>query len=130
MSEAKLMRDIQILVSDLGGRVFRNQVGTYELKDGRYLSSGLCKGSSDLIGWTPKIIKPEDVGKTLAILTALEIKWGRKKPTLEQIDFINAVIKAGGRGAIVYSLEEARSIMEVTKDGLRSSESDCAGTCA
>ena len=39
------------LSAQLGMKLWRNQVGTYKLADGRYISSGLCVGSSDLIGY-------------------------------------------------------------------------------
>ncbi len=34
------------------GRIFRNNTGAVTTADGRFITFGLCKGSSDLIGWT------------------------------------------------------------------------------
>ena len=90
MSEAVTLKKIMLEASRLGLRVFRNQVGGYKLSDGRFLQSGLCKGSSDLIGWTKD-------GKFCAI----EVKAVGKQPTKEQVIFIENVKKAGGFACIL-----------------------------
>lgn len=95
------MHNIQLEASELGVKLFRNQTGTYKLADGRYLTSGLCVGSSDLIGWKPLEITQEMVGKTFAQFTAVEVKSPKEKgkkaqPTVEQARFIDAIIGAGG----------------------------------
>ncbi len=105
-------------------RMFRNNVGTgwvgevsatkdggKYIKDARPLKAGLCTGSSDLIGWTTKIITPEMVGKKVAIFTALEIKTPTGKATKEQINFIIQVLDNGGIAGIARSGEDAVNIV-------------------
>lgn len=92
-------------------RLFRNQVGTYTLADGRVISSGLCKGSSDAIGWHSIEITPEMVGRRVAVFVALEAKSDTGRPTREQMAFIAAVRAAGGIAGIVRSSEDAEKLL-------------------
>lgn len=80
------------------------------IKSARPLQAGLCTGSSDLIGWTKKVITQDDVGKTVAIFTAIEIKYGKTATTVEQKAFINAVNSSGGLGKIIHDLNELEDI--------------------
>lgn len=84
-----------------------NQTGnTITLANYRPLHAGLIKGSSDNIGWTPVLITPEMVGKTVALFTAVEnkkLKSGRIKA--EQQQFIDNVNNAGGIGVFAFSPE-------------------------
>ena len=107
MNESNIMRLIQVAVSKLGARVFRNQVGTYQLKDGRWLSSGLVRGASDLIGWTSRIVTQDMVSKKVAIFTAIEIKTKKGKTAQEQDAFIDAVKQAGGYAFVARTEEDA-----------------------
>ena len=101
------MKRIQVAISSIGARVFRNQVGSYKLHDGTHISSGLCVGSSDLIGWVPRVITPDMVGKTIAIFTAIEVKAVRGKLTKEQEKFLDAVDASGGIAVVARSVDEA-----------------------
>ena len=96
MSEAEIMRRIQVALVKQGCRLFRNNVGLFETKDGRKLRTGLCVGSADLIGWTP-------TGQFLAV----EVKTPIGKATPEQIAFLQAVSLSGGRAFIARSEQEA-----------------------
>jgi hypothetical protein len=111
VSESFLQKEIQILVTALGGRVFRNNVakgwvgeflgfknGTLQLGNARVLHAGLCVGSADLIGWTAD-------GRFLA----LEIKSTRGAVREAQHLFIDAVNRSGGVGIVVRSIEDVRS---------------------
>ncbi len=109
MSETTLLRQILLRSSALGMRLFRNQVGKYQLPDGRWISSGLCVGSSDLIGWTPLIITPDMVGRTLAVFTAVETKTPKKDATTEQGRFLLAVEQSGGFAVL------ARAVVDVER---------------
>lgn len=95
-NEATLIREIQIAVSATGCRVFRNNVGLFESTMGNKVRTGLCKGSSDLIGWTK-------FGRFLSI----EVKTPGSKPTREQAAWIAAVKSAGGVGFVAVSAEDA-----------------------
>ena len=100
MKESDIQRKIMIEVSKLGHRVFRNNTGLFTLDDGRKVRTGLCVGSSDLVGWT-------NTGRFLAI----EVKTPTGKPTQEQVNFLEQVNKSGGIAFIARSPEEAREIL-------------------
>ncbi len=96
MTETALLSRLLLRASALGMRLFRNNVGLLRDANGRPVRYGLCVGSSDLIGWTPYTVKPEDVGRTLALFTAIEAKIGRNQPTEAQGHFLDVVRAAGG----------------------------------
>jgi hypothetical protein len=96
MGEADLMRRIQVALSANGARLFRNNVGVLKDARGQYVAYGLCKGSSDLIGWTK-------TGRFLAI----EVKTEGGKTTEEQKRFIEAVNLSGGLAFVARSVDEA-----------------------
>lgn len=134
MSESVILRQILIRASQLGARLFRNQVGVYKLHDGRWLTSGLCVSSSDLIGWTPIVITPEMIGRTLAVFTAVEGKRPKKNATDKQADFISAVVAAGGIAGVARSVEDVEYLIqegphaaEYPLGSLRTSASRLAG---
>ena len=89
MSEAAILKLVMLEASRLGMTIFRNNTGAIKV-EGRYISYGLHKGSSDLIGWT-------STGKFVAI----EVKAPEGRPTPEQVNFIEQVRDAGGFGCII-----------------------------
>lgn len=114
MSEKNILNQTMASMSAKGFKIFRNNTGMawqgnripfrdgILLKNARPVKFGLCEGSSDLIGWKPYTITPNDVGKTIAIFTAIEIKSSKKiKITEKQKNFIQAVIRDGGIGEII-----------------------------
>ena len=112
MKESDISREIQVALSLEGARVFRNNVGLFETKDGRAIRTGLCEGSSDLIGWTHH-------GKFLSIevktLKGLQ-SYLRKGNNEKQKNFINRVNAFGGVGFVAASVESAvRQYKERTK---------------
>ena len=96
MKEADIMRSVQVSLSLLGARVFRNNVGLFEDKNGDKIRVGLCNGSSDLIGWTHD-------GRFLAV----EIKRKETKLKGLQKNFVDKVNSAGGVGFCAWSAESA-----------------------
>lgn len=103
------------------GRIFRNNVGTawagkakqtnsngVYIENARPFHGGLCKGSSDLIGWTRATIS----GKSVAIFTAIEVKTETGKPSKEQLQFIKTVNDAGGIAGICRSESEAVQLIQ------------------
>ena len=102
MKESDISRSIQISLTQEGARAFLNTVGLFETKDGRVIHTGLCKGSSDLIGWTHD-------GKFLAIEVKAPggIKKTNKKRLDQQKNFINQVNLIGGVGFFADSVEDA-----------------------
>lgn len=127
-SEKSIMHRIMVAVSEVGIRVFRNTVGlafqgkperfteetTVKVKPGdvlirqaRTVHAGLVTGSSDLVGWTSRMITEHDLGKTIAQFTAIEVKSedGRLEP--EQKQFLEVVRDSGGLAIVARSAEEA-----------------------
>lgn len=95
MTESQLISAIRLAAPSLGCRLFRNNVGVLKRDARGAVRFGLCPGSSDLIGWTPR-------GRFLAV----EVKRPGKKPTKQQVQFIGSVRQHGGVGFWVDSLEE------------------------
>jgi hypothetical protein len=134
MLEQTIMKKIMLAVSAAGARVFRQNVGVawvgepapgtpgsmvrinpgdVVLRNARPLHAGLCKGSSDLIGFTPVEIKPEHVGATIAVFTALELKAAKGRVSEAQADFIAAVKRSGGIAGVARSEAEALKLLGV-----------------
>ena len=111
MTEAALTRRIMKALSGAGVRIFRNNVGVLKDENGQRIRYGLCNGSSDLIGWTPVTIRPEHVGRTMAVFTAIEVKTPKGRPTQAQTAFIDAVSRGGGIAAVARSDAEALAII-------------------
>jgi len=40
-------------------------------------------------------------------MVCIEVKYGKNKPSKEQVEFIENIAKHGGTGIVVYSLDEA-----------------------
>jgi hypothetical protein len=110
MTEAALLKRLMIDGSRLGFRLFRNQVGQYQLADGRWITSGLCVGSSDLIGYLPVTITEAMVGRTVAVFCAVEAKGpsGRVRP-LQQA-FLDVVTRAGAIGVVARDADLAPAL--------------------
>lgn len=82
----------KILVSVAGkSTLFRNNCGQYKVESGAIIRYGIANpGGSDLIGWTPKTITLEMVGKTVAVFTAIEVKTpGWTNPTRHRVHGYN-----------------------------------------
>lgn len=111
MSETAIVAAVRIALSKVGVRIFRNNTGTLPDRNGRIVRFGLCKGSSDLIGWRSVLVTPEMVGQRVAVFVACEVK-DKTIPTLEQRNFLAAVQDAGGIAILARSAEEAVSGLE------------------
>lgn len=98
--ETNISQQIRLALSAEGCIVWRNNVGKLEDKRGRWVTFGLCVGSSDIIGMMPD-------GRFLAI----EVKAPGEKPRDNQYAFIAAVQKQGGVAGWATSVEEAISIV-------------------
>lgn len=130
MAEADFMRRLQILASKFGARLFRQQVGmgwvgkaeriTFPrrvdvrpgdvvIRNARPFHAGV-EGMSDLGGWVPVQVTPEMVGSTIALYAQVEVKENAR-PTKEQLAWIEAVNKAGGRAGIARSEQDLDDIL-------------------
>lgn len=82
------------------------QPGDVLIRQGHVVNIG-TKGMPDLVGFTPHVVTAEDVGKTLSIYTAPEVKAGADTVKPEQQAFIDFVNKNGGRAGIARTPEDA-----------------------
>ncbi len=105
-----ILRNILLSCGNGLARLWRNQVGQYELADGRILRSGLCKGSSDLIGFCTVTVTEDMVGQRVAVFVALEVK-DKGRLTSEQAQFLDVVKQAGGIAAEVRSVADAEAAL-------------------
>ena len=94
------------------GRSKQTPQGDRLIVEPRPLHAGLCKGSSDLIGWTPIEITPEMVGKKLAIFTAVEVKKPGGRVSKEQLNFMRRVNEDGGIAGIATNETEAVNLVQ------------------
>jgi hypothetical protein len=85
--------------------------GDVVIRNGRPLHAGLCVGSSDLIGYSSLVVRPEHVGQRLAVFAAVEVKSAKGRPSAEQSQFLNHIREAGGRAGIARSIEDAKQIL-------------------
>jgi hypothetical protein len=111
MNEQTIQQNIRLALSKTGARIFRNNTGAIKDAQGRLVRFGLCKGSSDLIGWTPVTITADMVGKKIAIFTAIEVKTFTGRATDDQINFLHRLAQDGGIGGIARSVSEAVEII-------------------
>lgn len=120
MREMDVLRDVLRACCRGVTRLFRNNVGQAwtgdwsRLPDGsilirnpRPLHSGLCQGSSDLIGWTTV----EHAGRRFAVFTAIEVKAVRGRIADSQKNFLRVVQEAGGIAGVARSAAEAEALL-------------------
>ena len=113
-TEKDVERTLILHASKCGSTVFKNNVGMYTDQRGNVIRYGLCKGSSDLIGWTPVTITEDMVGKKIAVFTAIEVKLnknGKYKATDLQKAFISAVNNAGGFAGVADCNKDLEDII-------------------
>ena len=101
-SEANVLNDCMIALSAAGCLVWRNNTGALPDRtgSGRIVKFGLCKGGSDILGLAPD-------GRFLAV----ECKAATGRATPDQLRFIDAVNRHGGRAGIARSAQEAVDIV-------------------
>lgn len=122
---AALTNRIKEAASKKGARLFPMTVGKFWagipigktpeghtiLKHARIVNVGF-PGLSDTLGGSPMTITADDVGKTVMILTAVEVKAGADKLRPGQPEFLAAIKKMGGRAGVARSPEDAVRICE------------------
>jgi hypothetical protein len=128
--EIALMKELQIAASQIGARLFRQNVGLgwvgrvervpaaravqvrpgdVVIRDARPFKSGIA-GMSDLGGWVPVTITPEMVGQTVAVYAQVEVKDGARV-TEEQKRWVAAVQKAGGLAGVARNMSDLTRIL-------------------
>ena len=95
-SEANILNDCLIALSDAGCQVWRNNTGLLPGQNGRPVRFGLCVGSSDIIGMTPD-----------GVFLAVECKTATGRVSKAQRNFIERVRLQGGRAGVARSGQEA-----------------------
>jgi len=105
MKETNILKLCLMALSQAGCLAWRNNTGALPDRQGRIVRYGLCNGSSDLIGLAPD-----------GIFFAVEVKTATGKPTPEQLTFIAAIRRQGGRAGVARSPEEAVSLALGRKD--------------
>lgn len=83
--------------------------GDVLLRKARAFHSGF-DGWSDLGGFTPVEITADMIGTTIAVYAQVEVKENAR-PTAEQLAWIAAVNKAGGRAGIAHDETELANIL-------------------
>ena len=66
------------------------------LVEGHWQTFNIFKGSGDYLGWTTIVVKPEMVGKKIAVFTSCEIKTERDKLSDSQRKWNRRVLTDGG----------------------------------
>ena len=111
MSESTIQTAVRLRFSEMrAGILLRYQVGTFWTKDGRVVKIGE-PGVSDLIGITPHVVTEADVGRTIGVFTAIEMKDRKGRTSDVQTNFITKVNSLGGLGAVVRSVEDMESLV-------------------
>ena len=113
-NEAYVQNKIRLAVGSGEVRLFRNNTGALLDMQGRLVKFGLCKGSSDLIGFRSITITPDMVGQKIAVFSAIEVK-DKGKATVEQKNFINIINNAGGYAGVAKNVNDAKKILYMDK---------------
>ena len=100
MEEHFIQNEIRKNINDLAV-IFRINVGVFKSNDGRFVSTGVPKGFSDLFGFR------KSDGKVIF----LEIKNEKGKASQEQVRFLKTMQEYGAITGIARSVEEAREII-------------------
>ena len=128
--EAKSSQEVKLRAVDYRCKLFRNNSGCLPNREGvpvRYGLGNISKKhnakikSSDEIGFTPVLITPEMVGKTIPVFTALEIKTDKFKikdnyregsREAAQLKFINIIKEAGGLAGFARNSGDVDQIIQ------------------
>ncbi len=106
-AHSALVREIRLELGQGDLILWPNNNGVATFENGAKVKYGLVKGASDLVG----LLAPS--GR----FVALEVKTGDAVTTPEQALFLALVRRCGGFGAVVHSLDEARSAIQRARDG-------------
>ncbi len=93
------------------GDVKRLNPTTVLIENARPFDTGLPPGFSDLFGATLHTVRPEDVGRRVALFTAIEVKAGRDRTNARQERFLEAIDVSGGLSGVARSVDDALLIV-------------------
>ena len=112
MNETSIQNKIRLAVSRHGGALaLRNNTGLFKTFDGRTVQAGMGKGTSDLIGIVSHVVTPADIGRTVGVFLAMEVKTDIGRARIEQSAFLTRIADLGGLGGIVRSDDDAISLL-------------------
>ena len=100
--ESKLKAQVELYLSANGYIPLRLNVGLFYTANGNPINTGLPKGTSDLIAIQPV------TGR--AVFIECKIKY--RKPTPEQINFIEVMRKQGALAGVCYSVEDVKTLLK------------------
>lgn len=92
-------------------RLWRQNVGEFQLADGRYFRAGLCRGSSDFVGLRTIEITQSMVGSRVAVFVALELKKPGEMPEPHQQEWLDEIRDAGGVAGVVRNAQDAEDLL-------------------
>lgn len=125
--ERSVQAHVRLAASEAGGFMWRNNSGALFDRQGALVRFGLGNDStrvnkvmksSDLIGLIPHLVTLADVGKTLGIFVAAEMKrpgWHLTPGDARghaQLNYINAVKRCGGLAAFVTDVEQYKELIQ------------------
>ena len=99
--ESKLKAQVELYLSELGYIPLRLNVFQAFTATGVPIRTGLPKGCSDIVAIQPV------TGRAIFI----ECKVRPRKPTAEQLNFIEVMRKQGAIAGVVYSIDELNELL-------------------
>lgn len=113
--ESQVQQEVRLMAGLIPGvRLWRNNVGKYRARDGRWIDYGLCVGSSDLIGFVSRTVTLDMVGKKFAQFVAIECKTDVGLVSDEQGNFLTLVSSFGGKSLVVRDASGLKEFMSKT----------------
>ena len=126
-NEATVQAEVEVVISEAGGVVWRNNVGVLPGANGQPVRYGLANESSkqnkitkssDLIGIIPIVVTADMVGKKLGVFIAVETKkssWKfseKDKRAVAQLNYINFINQSGGVGCFASDSELLKQFLK------------------
>ena len=108
--ESRITNDIRLRASQMGIRLFRNNVGLFQTLTGVKVRTGLAIGSADLIGWASFERTQDNV--PFSIFTSIEVKTKSGTVTNAQKNWSHRVAIGGGIALVVRSVRDFETSMQ------------------
>ena len=106
--ESALQRQVLTDLAEIEGvMIFRNLTGKFRTLGGNALVTAGIVGSPDLMGWTMREVRPEDVGMLVPVFTGIELKTPTGRLASHQRDFLNDMELHGCIQGVARTREEA-----------------------
>lgn len=126
--EGNIQASGRMTASEEGANTFRNNVGgawsgkkvsdytkggkRYAvIENPRWITFGLMHGSGDTVGWKSVTITAEMIGRKIAQFLSIEFKTENGRPGKGQVEWHDAVHKAGGLSGFARCDDDVRRII-------------------